>query len=44
LQRAALAAGVPLTDIGTITRGAGARFRDQEGRALRFSSPSFSHF
>ena len=44
LQRAAVAAGVPLTDIGTITRGAGARFRDHEGRALRFSSPSFSHF
>jgi thiamine-monophosphate kinase len=44
LQRAAVAAGVPLTDIGTITRGAGARFRDHGGRALRFSSPSFSHF
>jgi thiamine-monophosphate kinase len=44
LQRAAAAVGVPLTEIGTIAKGAGARFRDRDGKALLFKSPSFSHF
>lgn len=42
---AAKAAGVPLTTIGRIERGQGeARFLDANGRTLRFSRGSFSHF
>src|SRR5262245_32832173 len=44
LRRAAAAAGVPLTEIGTISKGGGACFLDQHGKPLLFKSPSFSHF
>jgi thiamine-monophosphate kinase len=42
-RRAAEAAGVPVTAIGRIQRGAGACFV-QEGRALNFARPAYSHF
>jgi thiamine-monophosphate kinase len=41
---AAKAARVPVTEIGWVVAGKGARFRDAHGRALRFARPSFSHF
>ena len=43
LRRAAKAAGVPVTEIGRVRRGEGARFT-QEGRALNFARPAYSHF
>jgi thiamine-monophosphate kinase len=42
-RRAAKAAGVPVTEIGRVRRGEGARFI-QEGRALKFARPAYSHF
>jgi thiamine-monophosphate kinase len=41
---AARRAGVPVADIGRVVAGEGARFRDSDGRLLRFARPSFSHF
>ncbi len=37
-------AGVPVTRIGTIEAGEGARLRDADGRVLAFRRPSYSHF
>jgi thiamine-monophosphate kinase len=42
-RRAAKALGVPVTEIGRVRRGEGARFM-QEGRALNFARPAYSHF
>ena len=39
----AVAAGVPVTDIGRVAEGTGARF-NWDGRQLAFEHPSFSHF
>jgi thiamine-monophosphate kinase len=39
----AAAAGVPVTDIGRVAEGTGARF-NWDGRQLAFEHPSFSHF
>jgi thiamine-monophosphate kinase len=45
LRKAALAAGIRLTEIGRFTKGPGAaRFLDPQGRALKFARPSWSHF
>ena len=44
LAAAAEAAGVALTEIGTVAEGRGARFLDRAGNALLFKQPSFSHF
>jgi thiamine-monophosphate kinase len=44
LRAAARAAGVPVTEIGRIVPGQGARFRTADGRQLRFAHASFSHF
>jgi len=44
LAAAAEAAGVALTEIGTVAVGRGARFLDRAGNALLFKQPSFSHF
>jgi thiamine-monophosphate kinase len=41
---AAMAAKVAVTDIGTVTDGEGARFRDAQGEPLAFKRASFSHF
>jgi thiamine-monophosphate kinase len=41
---AARSAGVPVTQIGTIAAGQGARFLDANGQALTFSKLAFSHF
>ena len=41
---AARRAGVPVTEIGRVTAGQGARFLDADGRPLRFARTSFSHF
>jgi thiamine-monophosphate kinase len=41
---AARRTGVPVAEIGRITREAGARFLDAGGRQLRFARSSFSHF
>ena len=43
-RAAATAANVPLTDIGTISQGEGARFLDAENRPLALSRLSYSHF
>ena len=44
-QRAAAAAGVPMTSIGRVTgAGKAARFLDASGRLLAFKRPSYSHF
>ncbi len=43
-RAAAKSAGVPVTTIGRIVAGQGARFRDAEGRAMAFARASFSHF
>jgi thiamine-monophosphate kinase len=43
-QREAAAAGVAVTQIGTIAAGQGARFRTSDGRMLAFRRPSYSHF
>jgi thiamine-monophosphate kinase len=37
-------AGVPVTEIGRVTVGQGARFVAADGRELRFKRASFSHF
>jgi thiamine-monophosphate kinase len=44
LVAAAKAAGVALTEIGSIAVGSGVDFRDQAGNALLFKQLSFSHF
>jgi thiamine-monophosphate kinase len=44
LRREASAAGVALTEIGTVGTGEGARLLDARGRALTPAHPSFSHF
>jgi thiamine-monophosphate kinase len=45
LRDQALARGVVVTDIGVVLAGdAEARVLDQDGRALAFERPSFSHF
>jgi thiamine-monophosphate kinase len=45
LRRAAGAAGVAITEIGSVTRGrTEARFVDAQGRVLEFARPSYSHF
>jgi thiamine-monophosphate kinase len=44
LRRAAAAAGVALTEIGTVGAGEGARLLDAKGKALALAHPSFSHF
>jgi len=41
---AARRAGVPVAEIGRVTAGEGARFRDVDGRLLTFKRASFSHF
>ena len=41
---AARRAGVPATGIGRVTAGTGARFLGPDGRPLRFTRTSFSHF
>jgi thiamine-monophosphate kinase len=43
-RQAAAAAGVAVTEIGAITAGEGACLLDQNGKALGFSRPSYSHF
>ncbi len=42
-QRAAKAAAVPVTEIGRVRRGEGARFV-RDGEALKFARPAYSHF
>ena len=45
LRRQAAAAGVAVTDIGTVAAGQGqARFVDARGKLLVLARPSFSHF
>jgi thiamine-monophosphate kinase len=44
LRREAAAAGVAVTQIGTVAAGQGAHFRDPGGRTLAFQRPSYSHF
>jgi thiamine-monophosphate kinase len=41
---AAEATGVPVTEIGRIVAGEGARFLGADGKPLVFARPSFSHF
>lgn len=43
-RAAALAANVPVTEIGAVRAGEGARFLGADGRALTFAHASFSHF
>jgi thiamine-monophosphate kinase len=44
-RKAAAAAGVAVTEIGTIVQGeASPRFLDWNGKPLGFARPSFSHF
>ncbi len=43
-RNAAKAAQVTVTDVGEIKEGKGARFLGDDGRALKFKRPSFSHF
>ncbi|HEY4142806.1 MAG TPA: AIR synthase-related protein, partial [Pseudolabrys sp.] len=43
-RAAAKAANVPVTEIGEIGSGEGARFRNVEGHVLSFGRASFSHF
>jgi thiamine-monophosphate kinase len=44
LRTAAQSAGVPVTQIGTIAVGQGAKFIDANGQSLTFSKLAFSHF
>jgi thiamine-monophosphate kinase len=44
LRREAAAVGVPVTPIGVITTGEGARFRAADGGLLAFRRASYSHF
>ena len=43
-KAAARRAGVRVTEIGRVTKESGARFRGEDGRLLRFTRNSFSHF
>ena len=43
-RTAAKAAGVPVTELGEIKTGGGARFMDAAGNPLVFKRASFSHF
>lgn len=43
-RAAAHAAGVPVSEIGRIVAGEGARFLSADGRTLAFTRASFSHF
>jgi thiamine-monophosphate kinase len=43
LRAAAKEAGVPVTEIGSVTAGQGARF-SYDGKTLTFARPSYSHF
>lgn len=43
-RAAVLAAQVPVTEIGVIAAGEGARFLDAQGKSLSFKQASFSHF
>ena len=43
-RAAALAANVPVTEIGQIAKGEGARFLGADGNQLAFKRASFSHF
>jgi thiamine-monophosphate kinase len=44
LRAEAAAAGVAVTQIGSIAAGEGAHFRTPDGRTLAFQRPSYSHF
>jgi thiamine-monophosphate kinase len=45
LRRAASAAGIAVTEIGTVAAGQGqARFLDARGTPLELARPAFSHF
>jgi thiamine-monophosphate kinase len=43
-RAAAKRAGVPVTEIGHVAEGEGARFVQADGKRLAFARPSFSHF
>lgn len=43
-RAAALAANVPVSEIGVIAAGEGVRFLDAQGKPLTFKQTSFSHF
>lgn len=43
-KAAAQAAGVPVSEIGTVAAGEGVRFLSPDGKALAFKRLSFSHF
>jgi thiamine-monophosphate kinase len=43
-RASAEAASVPVTEIGRIVAGEGARFLGADGKPLVFARPSFSHF
>jgi thiamine-monophosphate kinase len=43
-RTAAQGAGVPVTEIGKIAAGQGARFIEKNGEPLTFSKLAFSHF
>jgi thiamine-monophosphate kinase len=43
-RAAAQAADVPVSEIGVIAAGEGARFRDANGETLKFTRAAFSHF
>jgi thiamine-monophosphate kinase len=43
-RAAAQSAGLPVTEIGKIAAGQGARFIDENGKPLTFSKLAFSHF
>jgi thiamine-monophosphate kinase len=43
-RAAAMAAGVPVAEIGTVAAGEGARFVDTAGSPMTFARLSFSHF
>ena len=43
-RAAAQAAGVPVTEIGHVAAGTGARFIAEDGRALTFTRAAYSHF
>ena len=43
-QAAARAMNVPLTEIGTIVEGEGARIRDADDKPLQLKKAAYSHF
>ena len=43
-KRAALAAGVPVTEIGALSAGEGVAVEDREGRVMRLKSRGWEHF